>query len=481
MRKRAVRWSVFYGAVLAGLGLADQVAFAADVTAPESGKRDRPNVIVIVSDDQGWADLGVQSRRKDVRTPHLDALAAAGIRFSRGYVSAPVCVPSRAGLMTGRCQTRFGIESNADGPLPASESTMGDRMRQVGYATALVGKWHLATSRENLRNSKRISQDEILWGDNATIDDPNLPGRRGFDNFFCGAMMNYAASFDLTGKLLPTPSLINDRRDRVDVTTEAALAYLNRPHEKPFFLYVAYFAPHVPLQSSPRYLDRHADLPDGERKTGLAMISAVDDGVGKIRSRLEELGIDRNTLIFFVSDNGAPLQTNMWDGSLNEPLVGEKGMLTEGGIRVPFLIAWPGTIAGGREYKHPVITLDILPTALAAAGNAIDAAWGLDGVNLLPSLIQANAAAPHERLYWRFRSQAAVTTDRWKLLFLAPDRRLLFDLSAPDGETRDVAPEHPAVAAELFDALSRWCEEQSPAGLPKVHDRDDMSLYKGVW
>jgi arylsulfatase A-like enzyme len=464
-------------ACLAGLGLAGQLALA----ATEAERSGRPNVIVIVSDDQGWADLGVQGIRKDVRTPHLDSLAADGVRFSRGYVSAPVCVPSRAGLLTGRHQTRFGIESNADGPLPPGESTIGDHMRQIGYSTALVGKWHLATSRENQRQANRIPPDKILWGDNATIDDPNLPGRRGFDDYFCGAMMNYAASFDLAGKPLTKPSLVNDRRDRIEVTTEAALAYLDGPHEKPFFLYVAYFAPHVPLHASKSYLEQHADLPDGERKTGLAMISAVDDGVGRIRSRLERLGIDRSTLIFFVSDNGAPLQAKMWDGSLNEPLVGEKGMLTEGGIRVPFLVSWPGTIPGGQEVEHPVITLDILPTALAAAGGTIDAAWGLDGVNLLPMLTRANEAAPHERLYWRFRSQAAVATERWKLLFLAPDRRLLFDLSSPDGERRDVAAEHPAVAAELFGALSRWCAEQSPPGLPKVHDRDDLSLYKGVW
>lgn len=469
-------WAVLHGVFLGGLGLTSRVAMAA-----EKAQGSRPNVIVIVSDDQGWADLGAQSRRADVRTPHLDALAADGIRFQRGYVSAPVCVPSRAGLMTGRYQTRFGIESNHDGPLPAGESTFGDRMRAAGYATALVGKWHLATSRENSRHARRISSNEILWGDNARIDDPHLPGSRGFDEYFCGAMLNFAASFDLTGNALPKPTLVNDRRDRIEVTTEAALAYLNRPHDKPFYLSVNYFAPHVPLHASPRYLERHSDMPDGERKTGLAMISAVDDGVGRIRGRLRELGIDRNTLIFFVSDNGAPLKKGMWDGSLNEPFLGEKGMLTEGGLRVPFLCAWPGTIDGGRVFEHPVVTLDILPTALAAAGTSIDGDWGLDGVDLLPYLTGVREDAPHERLFWRFRSQAAVATDRWKLLFIAPDRQLLFDFTAPEGEKRNVATDHPAVVAQLFDDLTRWCTEQSPAGLPAATDKDDTPLYEGAW
>lgn len=475
MRLRTAVWVALLIGLLVGPGLAEPRARAAGEATSS-----RPNVIVIISDDQGWADLGAQSTRADVRTPHLDALAADGVLCRRGYVSAPVCVPSRAGLLTGRCQTRFGIESNVDGPLPATEQTIGDRMRQAGYATALVGKWHLATSRANSKQADSIPRDQIIWGDNATIDDPNLPGKRGFDEYFCGAMVNFAASFDLAGRALPKPTLVNDRRDRIEVTTEAALAYLGRSHEKPFFLYVGFFAPHVPLHASPKYLERHADVTDETRKTGLAMISAVDDGVGRIRARLQELGIDRNTLIFFVSDNGAPLKKKMWDGSLNEPLVGEKGMLTEGGIRVPFLVAWPGTIKGGQKFPYAVSTLDILPTALTAAGVAIDPAWGLDGVNLLPALSGDAAKPPHEKLYWRYRSQAAVATDRWKLLFVAPDQRRLYDLTAPDGERRDVAADHPAVVAELFDDLTKWCNEQSPAGLPASPDKEDAALYGSV-
>lgn len=266
-----------------------------------------------------------------------------------------MCVPSRAGLFTGRCQTRFGVESNVDGPLPATERTIGDRMRQAGYATALVGKWHLATSRTISKKAKSIPRDQIIWDDNTTIDDPNLPGQRRFDEYFCGAMVNFVASFDLAGRSLQKPTLVNDRRD---------------------------------------------------------------------------------TLLFLVSDNGAPLEKNMWDGSLNDPLLGAKGMLTDAGIRVPFLAGWPGTIEGGRQFPDAVSTLDILPTALAA-----------------------------------------MATERWKLLFVAPDQRRLYDLTAPDGERRDVAADHPAVVGGLFADLTRWCGEQSPAGLPTSPDKEDAALF----
>lgn len=462
----------FLLAALAFLGLAE---LGADGTPA----RARPNVIVIVTDDHGWADFGVHGLRTDVQTPNLDALAASGVRFERGYVSAPVCVPSRAGLLTGRYQTRFGIETNADGPLPAAEKTIGDRMREAGYVTGLVGKWHVATSAANTARIKQISPREILWGDNATLDDPNLPGRRGFDEYFYGAYRNYAASFDRQGRSIPgAPALVNDTRFRVDVQTEAALAFIGRQHgEKPFFLYVGYFAPHVPLEAPQEYRSRFPGVDDPTRLTALAMIAAVDDGVGRIRQVLRERELERDTLVVFISDNGAPLKAKMWDGSLNAPLVGEKGMLTDGGTRLPFVMSWPAGLRAGQVYPRPVISLDILPTALGAAGVEAPPEWRLDGVNLLPFLAGVRTDAPHPELFWRFGSQAAMLTERWKLLYLAPDHWLLFDARAADGETRDLAAEHPDVVAALQPRLRAWAAEQSPAGLPAALSEEDAEFY----
>jgi arylsulfatase A-like enzyme len=434
----------------------------------------KPNIIVVVSDDQGWADLGCHGMRSDVRTPNLDALAADGVRFERGHASAPVCVPSRAGLLTGRYPTRFGIETNADGPLPASEQTIGDRMRAAGYVTGLVGKWHVATSPANTAQKKSIPPDEILWGDNATVADPHLPGRRGFDEYFCGANRNYAASFDLAGRTLPgAPVLLNDSRFRVDVQTEAALAFIGRhAGTRPLFLYVGYFAPHVPLAPAADYPARFAHVADPKRRAGLALIAAIDDGVGRIRQALRERGLGQDTLIVFTSDNGAPLRPGMENGSLNTPLVGEKGQLTEGGTRVPFVAAWPAGLPAGRVYPHPVISLDILPTALAAAGVDARPEWKLDGVNLLPFLTGEQSEAPHRELFWRFGPQAAVMSGRWKLLHHPPDHWQLFDLGSPEGETRDLTAQHPGEVSRLKARLHAWAAEQSPAGLPAAPIRN---------
>lgn len=461
-------------------------AMALLIAVPLAAAANRaPNVIVIVSDDHGWADLAAQGPRSDVRTPHLDALAAEGVRFASGYVSAPVCVPSRAGLLTGRYQTRFGIESNEDGPLPASEPTLGNRLRTAGYTTGLVGKWHLAGSRDTTAALKRNPETarDVLWGDNVGVNDANLPGRRGFEAYFCGANRNYAASFDLQGRpLANAPVLVRDGRFRVDVQTEAALAYLRQqePGVKPFFLYLAYFAPHVPLEAPAAWQAKFAHVTDPVRRTGLAMIAAVDDGVGRVRALLRERGWDQNTLIFFVGDNGAPLKPGMWDGSLNEPLVGEKGLLLDGGIRVPFLASWPGTLPAGKVYEHPVISLDIAATALGAAGVTAQPEGKLDGVDLLPFLTNRRTGAPHEALFWRFRSQAAVVTEPWKLLFVAPHHWLLFDRRDPAGELRDVAAAHPEIVARLRAKLETWSAEQSPAGLPRrstAADDQYLSAY----
>ena len=438
---------------------------AACASAPAAAPA-KPNVILIYSDDHGYADLGVQGSVTDVKTPHLDALARDGVRFRRGYVSAPQCVPSRAGVLTGRYQQRFGVEDNGKGPLPLAELTIAERLKPAGYATGQVGKWHLDI---------RVGAGSHGKKGNAVLRE-FMPHAQGFDEYWRGEMRQYFASHDLQGKpFADAPHLVVDQRFRVDVQTEAALAFLDRHARAPFFLYLAWFAPHVPLEAPQEYLARFADVKDPTRHTALAMISAMDDGMGRLRAKLRELGIERNTLVFFIGDNGAPIHEGAWDGSLKRPLVGEKGMLTDGGVRTPFVAAWPGVFPAGQVYEPPVIALDVAATAVAIAGLPPDPQ--LDGVNLIPYLTGAKSGNPHEALYWRWRSQAAVRADHWKLIRLGADRRYLFDLDSSEGETRDRLAEQPQVAADLEKKLAAWVATLEPPGLPGDLVGQDAMFY----
>jgi arylsulfatase A-like enzyme len=320
----------------------------------------------------------------------------------------------------------------------------------------MVGKWHL---------SGRL--------------DEYAPGRRGFDEYFKGASELYQANFDLSGNDLPSPpQTVRDDRQRVEVQTDAALAFLKRrvlEPERPFFLYLSYFAPHVPLHRFEPYYSGFVGVEDPRRRMALSAIAAVDDGVGRIRKFLQQHGMEENTFWFVLSDNGAPIGPNSSNGSLNQPLVGEKGMLTDGGIRVPFLAAWKGVLPRGKVEERAVSSLDIAATALALAGE--QPAGELDGVNLLPFLTGKSVAAPHEFLCWRFRGQAAIFDGRWKLVFVFPDHWLLFDHAQNAPESNDVAARYPEVVERLRARLEAWAAEQVPPGLPKELARGDRRLF----
>lgn len=429
---------------------------------------DKPNIILIYSDDHGWADLGVQGSDKDIRTPNLDAMAREGVRFTRGYVSAPQCVPSRAGVLTGRHQQRFGVEDNNRGPLPVEQLTIAERLKAAGYVTGQVGKWHL-----DLVGSKKGEKG-------FRISKEHMPHAQGFDEYFRGEMRQFYASHDLQGRpFADAPHLVADNRFRVVVQTEAALSFLDRrttKPEQPFFLYLAWYAPHVPLESpEPWFSQTPPELPK-ERRQALAMIAAMDEGLGQLRAKLKAMGQDQNTLIFFIGDNGAPLGKS-WDGSLNTPLIGQKGMLTEGGIRTPFVATWPGHLPAGTVYEKPVISLDVAATAVALAGLPKDPA--LDGVNLTPFLKGEDTASPHQRLFWRWGSQAAVQEYPWKLIRLGEREQLLFDISQPDGENvkKNQFTAQPEIVARLTKALKEWSETLSPAGLPTSFDAHHEGLF----
>ncbi|MBI5684971.1 MAG: sulfatase-like hydrolase/transferase [Verrucomicrobia bacterium] len=417
----------------------------------------RPNILLIYTDDHGWADVGAQGVDRDIRTPNLDQLARDGVIFKRGYVTAPQCTPSRAAVITGIYQNRFGVEHNGIS-MKSEVVTLPERLKTAGYVTGMSGKWHLDVENPD---KKQPRKHKVV---------PELaPHFQGFDEYFNGSMQDYTASHALDGTPFPdAPRKVRDERCRVVIQTEAALSFLERRAAKPgqpWFLYLAFMAPHVPLESpEPWFSKTPAHLPK-ERRQALTLIGAIDDGVGRIRVKLKEMGAEKNTLIFFIGDNGAPLG-GAWDGSINLPMRGQKGMLSEGGIRTPFLAAWPGRIPAGQTYDHPVISLDVAATATASAGLPHDSK--LDGVNLMPFLTGENKAAPHQTLYWRWMSQAAIQEFPYKLIALGGHGSLLFDITTPEGENieRNLMTQKPDIAARLETKLKAWCATLQPPGMP---------------
>ncbi len=408
----------------------------------------RPNIILIYTDDHGHADLGILGLEKDLKTPNLDALARSGVIAKHGYSTAPQCVPSRGGLMTGKFQGRFDLDNNGsslDGF--NKETTIATRLQNAGYATAHFGKWHLGPT-------------------------PSIPTHGFKHSFSQNTQRPFSSNITLEGKDQPMgdlpPSMYH-----IDGCSKAAASIIERYKDEPFFLYIAYRAPHTPLDAPPHYKARFPGEMPERRRAALGMLAAVDDGVGLITSTLQKHGLTEKTLIFFIGDNGAPLKIHKidsplqgdaggWDGSLNTPLNGEKGMLSEGGMHVPFLIAWPGTIPDGQVYEHPVSALDVAATAVEVA--SIGNRSGLDGVNLIPYLTGENKAPPHEFLAWRWMAQSAIREGKWKLL-RGGDREYLYDLDADLEEKHNLASQEPEIASRLRAKLKSWADGLNPPGM----------------
>jgi arylsulfatase A-like enzyme len=425
---------------------------ASAISAAAAGK---PNILVIVADDLGYGDIGVHGG-KLVPTPNIDALAASGVRCSNGYVSCPYCSPTRAGLLTGRYQTRFGHEFNPhDGDpsklgLPLDQRTLADHLRDAGYATGLVGKWHEG------------------------FDAAHQPQSRGFDDFFgfLVGMHNYILHEDAkpvfgTGysrnMIYRGRELQNLDGYLTDHFTSEAIAFVDRHSEKPWFLYLAYNAVHTPLEMLEKHEGRiPASVTNPDRRAYASLLLGLDDGIGQVIAHLRQSGRDQETLIFFFSDNGGPGHKpySAYNTGVNAPLRGDKTQTLEGGIRVPFFVSWAGKLPPGKVYEQPVIALDVLPTALTAAGVQIPA--DCDGVDLLPYLLGAMDSPPHAALYWRFGPQKAVRSGHWKLVDWRDfDTRQnsgwqLYDLSKDIGEQDDLAASEPQVVARLTHDWDEW-------------------------
>jgi arylsulfatase A-like enzyme len=407
----------------------------------------KPNIVVILIDDVGWGEIGFQGN-KQIPTPHMDSIAAGGIRFTNGYVSGPYCSPTRAGLMTGRYQTRFGHEFNTitkQSGLSPKEITFADRFKEAGYVTMAIGKWHLGQS------------------------PPFYPWKRGFDSFY-GTLANtpfyHPTLFVDTRVSTEVQEVADEDFYTTDKYAERAVEFLEENKAKPFFLYLPFNAQHAPLQAPQKYLDRFPNITDPKRKTFAAMMSGLDDAIGKVLEKIRAIGQEENTLIFFTADNGGPTGSTT---SSNGPLHGFKSTTWEGGIRVPTAICWKGHLPAGQTYDHPIIQLDYLPTAMAAAGIARRAEDRIEGVDLLPYLTGKETAKPHETLYWRFGDQWAVRHGDYKLVVgrQGSGKPELYNLQSDLSESKDLSGSEPEKVKELQSLWDKWNADNVPAASPR--------------
>ena len=424
----------------------------------------KPNFVVFLTDDQGYGDLSCMGAT-DFKTPHLDAVAASGVRFTDWYSNSPVCSPSRASLLTGRYPGNAGVRSILAGHrtatgLPPSVPTIATALKELGYHTAMSGKWHLG------------------------LAEGSRPEDHGFDEWFgfmAGCIDYYSHIFYwgmAGGRMDPVHDLWENGEEIYDngkyfteMITQYALRYIRNAVEadQPFFLYVPYNAPHYPMHAPQKYLDRFPDL-SWDRQIMAAMLSAVDDSVGEIMDELERQGIVEDTFVFFQSDNGPSRETRNWMDGTRDPyyggtagiLKGHKFSLYEGGIRMPALMSWPAKIPAGQVLCEPGAAMDIFPTILKAAGGD-PSGYELDGADVLP-MVSEGAASPHTDLFWEQGQQTAARRGKWKLVLngqlvegTAPeDDGHLADLEADTGERTNLKDQHPNLVAELTAAAETW-------------------------
>ncbi len=445
------------------------------VSATLIGADEQPNIILLVADDLGYGELGCQGNPQ-IPTPHIDSIAKNGVRFTNGYVTAPFCSASRAGYMTGRYQTRFGHEFNPTGArnedpnagLPVGQKTLGDHLREQGYATALIGKWHLGGTAKY--NPMRRGFDEFFgflheghyflpppWkGATTMLRRKALPGggkgrwtSKDGKLVLTTHMGHNEPDYDADNPIYRAGQPVEEKEYLTDALTREAVDFIDRHRERPFFLYLAYNAVHSPLQGADAWMEKFSHIEDVHRRIFAAMLGNMDASVGEVLAKIRDTGLEENTLVFFISDNGGPTRELT---SSNAPLRGEKGQVYEGGLRVPFLAQWKGKIAPGTEYHEPVISLDMFATAAGLERHG-------DGANLLPYLNGQKKGAPHEQLYWRIGHRRALRMGDWKVLTQSrgkknvPAKWELYNLKNDIGETKNLAESE---SGKLKELVARW-------------------------
>lgn len=438
--------------------------------------QNKPNIVLLFADDAGYMDFGFQGS-KVMKTPNLDKLAKSGVTFTQGYVSDPTCGPSRAGMMTGKYQARFGYEEiNVPGymsshsalkgdemGLPLDQKLMSNYLKDLGYKTAVYGKWHLG-------NADRFH-----------------PLNRGFDEFygFRGGARSYFAYKNPTGDRKMETNFGQYEEPNhyaTDVFAEKAVHFIERNKEHPFFIYLSFNAVHTPMEATEADLAQFPNL-TGKRQQLAAMTLALDRACGKVLNKLKELGIDRNTIVVFSNDNGGPSDKN---ASNNKPLSGTKSNHLEGGIRVPFLMSWPKEIKKKSRFNYPVVTFDLLPTFYAAAGGDLKDLKDINGVNVLPFVKGEKEGAPHDILFWKKETRAVVREGDFKLIRF-PDRPAeLYNVPNDVSERYNLATQYPDKVKDMYQKLFDWeMTLERPLWLLKRkferYDVDRMNQYRKGW
>lgn len=437
---------------------------------------DQPNIIVLLADDLGYGELSCQGN-PEIPTPHIDSIAANGVRFTDGYVTGPNCSPSRAGFMSGRIPTRFGYENNPIGPrnedpaigFPASEVTIAETLQDEGYVTGIIGKWHLGGTaayhpfRHGFEEFFGFTHEGHYFvpppwnGVTTMLRRKTIPGGGegrwiGKKKLIYHTWPSNEPDYDANNPIVRGGQPIEEHEYFTDAITREAVDFIDRHDDKPFFLYVPYNAVHSPLQGADAYMRKFAHIEDIQRRIFAAMLANMDDSVGDILNQLRKLGLEENTIVFFLSDNGGPTKELT---SSNLPLRAGKGAMHEGGLRVPFMVQWKGTIPAGKVYDKPVTSLDIYATA-AANAKAV-APKNIEGVDLVPYLTGIISGRPHETLFWRQGGKAGLRHGDWKLVRMGGRKNVgnakweLYDLSNDLSEENNLAKENPERLAELVE------------------------------
>ncbi len=433
-------------------------------------KQERPNIVIFIADDLGYGELGCQGNPQ-IPTPYIDAISENGVRFTSGYVTAPNCSPSRAGMLTGRIPTRFGYEFNPIGAvneqpgagLPTDQLTIANSLHDAGYTTALIGKWHLGGTAPY--HPMRRGYDEFFgflheghyyshpwWKDVTTMLRRSVLPDGSKGRWIGDGVVYYTAlgydepPYDANNPILRGGQPVEEHEYLTDAFTREAVSFIDRHQSEPFFLQVSYNAVHSPLQGANAYMEKFKDIEDIQRRIFAAMLANMDSSVGEVMQKLKDCGLEENTLVIFFSDNGGP---TLELTSSNAPLRGGKGSMFEGGLRTPFMMQWKERLPGGMEYDHAISSLDLFPTCAAAALAKIPE--NLDGVDLMPFLLGEKKEAPHEILYWRQGSKTALRKGDWKIVFNPGSRAWeLFNLAEDLTESENLVSRSPEKADELI-------------------------------